>query len=101
MAQGQDWHPEDVKAAIRKTGMTLFALSEQFGVHRTAVSMTLTRPYPKMERRIAEYLGHAPQDIWPSRYDAAGNPLNGPLVRPQPNHSGRAPWAHRQKDDAA
>lgn len=64
-----DWHAEDVKAAIRKTGTTLTALALASGYHRTAFSIVLSKPYPAIERIIANRLGMQPEDIWPSRYE--------------------------------
>jgi len=64
----QDWHAEDVKAAIRKSGTTLKALAIANGYHRTAFSIVLAKPYPAIERIIANRIGLRPEDIWPSRY---------------------------------
>lgn len=36
MTKSQDWHPEDIKAAIRKRGMTTSQLSRCHGLHQTA-----------------------------------------------------------------
>jgi Ner family transcriptional regulator len=75
-----DWHPEDVKAAIRKTGVTLKALSIQNGYSASVIRRTLKIPYPAAQAIIARHLGVAPQDIWPSRYDETGTPLKGRLA---------------------
>ena len=37
-------------------------------VESPALANTLTRRWPKGERLIAEALGIAPEQIWPSRY---------------------------------
>ena len=71
----RDWHPEDIKAAIRKSGITLNGLSLESGLTASAVRFTLIRPWPRVQAIIAARLGKLPQDIWPSRYDGAGNPL--------------------------
>ena len=68
---------EDIKAAIRKTGITLNDLSRRNGYCVAAVRMTLRRRWPAIETIIATHLGCKPQDIWPSRYDADGVPLRG------------------------
>jgi Ner family transcriptional regulator len=70
-----DWHPEDIKAAIRKTGITLTGLALENGLAESAVRMTLIRPWPRVEAIIAARLGRRPQEIWPSRYDAEGKPI--------------------------
>lgn len=65
----QDMHPEDIKAAIRKTGATLTSLAEQHGYSESAVRRTLRVRWPAIERIIANRLGMQPEDIWPSRYE--------------------------------
>jgi Ner family transcriptional regulator len=71
----RDWHPEDIKGAIRKTGITLSALGRLHGLPASACSFALIRPWPRVQEIIAARIGRKPQDLWPSRYDAAGNPL--------------------------
>lgn len=73
-----DWHREDIKAAIRKTGVTLEALALAHKLSRSAVRQTLLRPWPRVQAIVAQHLGVAPQEIWPSRYDAFGAPLKKP-----------------------
>lgn len=51
----------------------------QLGFHHgytsdSALSEVFRRPWPKVERIIAETIGCRPEVIWPSRYDSAGNP---------------------------
>jgi Ner family transcriptional regulator len=88
-----DWHPEDVKAAIRKTGLTMTALSLSHGLAENAVRMTLRRPWPRVEAIIAAHLGLRPSDIWPSRYSP--NVTHGGHDTP----AARGP--HRQRRRAA
>ena len=76
-----DQHPEDVKAAIRKLGTSLRALSEAHGYDATACTRALRRPWPAVEAIIAQTIGELPQAIWPSRYDAQGRPLSRPKRR--------------------
>lgn len=65
----QDWHKEDIKAAVRKRGTTLKGLALSHGYRSVdACSQALQRPYPKMERIIAAAIGVPPETIWPSRY---------------------------------
>jgi Ner family transcriptional regulator len=74
----QDWHREDIKAALRKGGSSFSMLARKHGYHVSAVRLALVVPYPKMERLIAEALGTTPPVIWPSRYTpgALANPRN-------------------------
>lgn len=63
-----DWHPADIIAGIRKKGTSLAALSRKSGLASSTLANALTRHWPKGERLIAEELGVAPDQIWPSRY---------------------------------
>ncbi|ENQ4964686.1 helix-turn-helix domain-containing protein [Salmonella enterica subsp. enterica serovar Butantan] len=64
----QDWHPADIIAGLRKRGTSLAALSRQAGLASSTLANALIRHWPKGERLIAEALGIAPEQIWPSRY---------------------------------
>ena len=96
----QDVDREDIKAAIRKTGITLNELSRRNGYCVAAVRITLRRRWPAVEAIVAEHLGRKPQDIWPSRYDPDGVPLRGVRSNKR-NISRRGASPHRQKHEAA
>jgi Ner family transcriptional regulator len=64
---GPDWHPADVLAALKKCGKSLAGISIAHGYH-PAAGKALKRPWPAMERTIADELGVTPEEIWPSRY---------------------------------
>jgi Ner family transcriptional regulator len=64
----QDCHPADIIAALKKRGTSLAALSHLAGLAFSTLANALTRHWPKGERLIAEALGIAPEQIWPSRY---------------------------------
>ncbi|WP_213193770.1 helix-turn-helix domain-containing protein [Klebsiella aerogenes] len=64
----QDWHPADIIAGLRKRGTSLAAVSRQAGLASSTLANALVRHWPKGERLIAEELGVAPEQIWPSRY---------------------------------
>lgn len=72
---GEDWHPADVLAALKKRGHSLAGLSIANGYHPTAAGKALKQPWPAIERLIAAAIGVVPHAIWPSRYDEEGNPL--------------------------
>ena len=79
-----DWHPEDVKAALRKAGHTLSGLSVEKGYSPSAVGRVLRRPAARVQAVIAAALEKKPQDIWPSRYHADGTPRRrGQYSRPR------------------
>lgn len=70
----EDWHPEDIKAAIRKSGVTLSELSRAAGFSEGAAKRALLIPWPRMEAAIAAHLGLKPEEVWPSRYTPEGHP---------------------------
>ncbi|GLK85727.1 helix-turn-helix domain-containing protein [Ancylobacter defluvii] len=70
----QDWHAEQVKAAVRMRGAKLSQLGIAHGYEASTIYKVWTRPWPELERIIATFLELKPQDIWPSRYDRAGRP---------------------------
>ena len=96
-----DWHPEDVKAAIRKTGITLTALALAHGLSESAVRQALRRRQPRAQGVIARHLGLPPRAIWPSRYDAQGRPLSGPRSIGTAGSTRAASTPHHQKSRAA
>jgi len=69
-----DWHPADVLAALKKRGHSLAGLSVANGYHPTAAGKALKQRWPAIERLIAEAIGIAPHEIWPSRYNGDGTP---------------------------
>ena len=83
-----DWHPEDVRAEIRKRFGTMAALGRLLGVSKTAVPNTINQPgySVKMEARLAEVLGKKAPEIWPSRYHRDGSPIS---FRAERNVAGR------------
>lgn len=69
-----DWHPEEIKAAVRMSGrrMSLQKLSLDSGLHIRAADRALRLPHYEGELAIAKLLGLTPFDIWPSRHEADG-----------------------------
>lgn len=94
--QPDDWHPEQIKAAIRMRGVSLKELALRSGYDESAVRQTLRYRWTAIERIVADFLGCRPQDIWPSRYDRAGNP-----VRRHRNGKRDRASRVRQKSEAA
>ena len=68
-----DGRREWIKASLRLAGYTLGSLAREIGLSRTAASVALWKPYPRMERIIATKLGLTAEEIWPERY-ADGRP---------------------------
>lgn len=97
----QDWHPEDIKSAVRKTGISIRQLSIQSGFAPGSLRTVLLNPWPQAQAIIAARIGVPPQSIWPSRYDpATGEPLmcffSTGVLRSRP-----AAAPHRQIEKAA
>lgn len=68
-----DMHPEDIKAAIRKKGITLAELATRANVSKQAVSAAIERrSSERVDQLIANFIGLKPHQIWPSRYTAQG-----------------------------
>jgi Ner family transcriptional regulator len=72
---GADWHAADIQAALKKRGLTQTELSRRAGYDKSAIGKALCRSWPAIERLVAAALDQTPQEIWPSRYDAAGRPI--------------------------
>ncbi|EPG7298484.1 TPA: helix-turn-helix domain-containing protein [Klebsiella pneumoniae] len=66
--KNQDMHAEDIKAAIRKRGVTMSQLSRESGLAGDSLRKTLCIHWPKGERIIGDFIGIEPAAIWPSRY---------------------------------
>jgi Ner family transcriptional regulator len=75
----RDWHPEDIKAAIRKRGRTLSQLGARHGITRQVMANALIYPHAAAEVVIARFIGVPAHRIWPSRYNS-----NGERKKPQP-----------------
>lgn len=68
-----DWHPEDIKAAIRKRGISLAALAADHNISKQTLSLCLSsRASERGDLIIADFLGLKPRTIWPSRYHTDG-----------------------------
>lgn len=87
-------HPEDIKAAVRKTGKTLTALSLEHGLSEATCRASLRRPIPAGNLAIAEHLGTSINDLWPQWYDAAGARIHSKSSAEDTIGKGRG---HRQK----
>jgi len=79
-----DWHPADIKAALAKAGFTFAKIARDYGFKGSAQTV-LQKPWPTIEAIIGKILNLHPSEIWPSRYDAQGNPLRsrGPVNVPK------------------
>ena len=101
--QPAGWHPEDIKAELRKRFGPVTKLSAAWGYATNMISLTLLRKNNStlVERRIADALGIPLHVLWPDRWSPEGARLPRPRAgedheaTPVPNVS------HRQKRKAA
>lgn len=77
------WHPEDIKAAVRKRGTTLTKLATDNDLSDSACRVALVRPLPSGEKVISAFLKVPLQVLWPDRYDQHGRRLSARHVRDQ------------------
>ncbi len=92
-------HAEQIKAAIRMTGITLSELSLRAGHGESTVRQALFFQHcPAGEQAIIDHLGLHPHKIWPNRYDKDGNRIIG---RNRVNTTKSRRSGHRQKGTAA
>ncbi len=71
-----------IKYRLNIAGYTLSSLAREIGVSRHAPKLALDRPYPRMERVIAEKIGLPAHKIWTERYNEDGLP-NRTIGRPR------------------
>lgn len=71
----QNWHREDVKAAVRKTGIFMRDLALRYGLNPAILSHCLWRPIPAGNYAIAVHLDRSVHDIWPEWYGPDGERL--------------------------
>jgi Ner family transcriptional regulator len=85
MARRQ-WHKEDIKAEIRKRGLTLADLARGHDVAESTVRDALNRPLKRGELIIASFLCKPLHELWPERWTA-----DGQRIRPRYayKHTGR------------
>lgn len=71
------WTVARIRHELELRGYTLSSLSRAHGLHSSACGLTLKKPWPRVERIIADTLGvKSPSEIFPDRYDAiSGYPL--------------------------
>jgi len=66
------YHPEDIKALIRKRGATLVSVALDAGLSRHCCQYALRYPHTCGEAAIAQFLGKEAADIWPHRFNPDG-----------------------------
>lgn len=74
-----------IKYQIHMQGRMMADVARDAGVDRRTLYQTFQRPYPRMEKIIAEALGLTPQELFPERYDKNGLPNR--MMGRKPNNS--------------
>lgn len=77
----QGWHKEDIKAAIRKRGITMNDLAKQHDLPTSNIRNALVRPVYSGEVAISAFLGVPAHELWPDRWTADGR-----RIRPRYAH---------------
>lgn len=88
------WHPEDIKAAVRKKRWTLTALAKANGLSESACRVAFIKPFPAANRAIAKIVGEPLNVLWPDWFDKSGN--RKPSVSGNKDSDQRS-RGHRQK----
>lgn len=63
-----------VKFQVQLQGRSMAQVAADAGVNRSCLYSAFFKPYPRMERAIAESVGLTAQQLFPERYDADGLP---------------------------
>lgn len=91
----RSWHPEDIKAAVRKAYGSMAELARRHAVSESVVQTAILRVQPTGNRIIAAALDRSVHEIWPQWFDEAGN-----VRRPRPA-DGKHPGCQTQRQKAA
>lgn len=77
------WDKHAITAEVRRRGSTLTEIAVKTGLHPSACRTAVVRRHIAGEKAIADYLGVAPEVLWPKRY-----------AKP-------SPWAKRKLEEAS
>ncbi len=77
-AESVGWSVTEIKAALEDEGWSCRQLSFSRGYRSNAVQTALHRPYPAVEKIIANVIGVSAREIWPQRYNKDGKPNRTP-----------------------
>lgn len=94
MPRSKRWHREDIKAAIRKKGSTLRAISLDAGLCRDAATVALKKPFPSAQRAVSDFLGVPLNTLWPQWYDIEGQRIETKSIS---KASSKTEPCHRKK----
>ena len=80
-------HSADIKAEIEKRNQSLASLERKHVYSQSAFSMAIRKPYPRVEKIIAQFLGISLHRLFPDRWHSDGTRMikMGPR-RPKRNY---------------
>lgn len=90
---------EWIKFQLRVRGTNFAELARTNGLNERAIRNAKHRPYPRVERAIAQALGLQPVQLWPERWNSNGSPLRQRPNRAEtnsvyPKHTENSPVGH-------
>ena len=88
------WHPEDIKAEVRKRSANLAIIARSVGLSDAACRVAFFKPIPAANRAIADFIGEPVNALWPEWFDADGNRKSSV---PRNENSRKRGAGHRQK----
>ena len=77
--------PADIKAEIEKRNQSLTSLARKHGYSQSAFSLAIRKPYPRVEKIIAQFLGISLHRLFPDRWHSDGTRM----IKPGPRRSKR------------
>lgn len=95
-------HSADILALVRKSKWRfLTKIAEASGLNPTTLRIALRRPQLRAELAIAKAVCRAPHELWPERWDQAGNRLVYRFGRSPSRMKSNVPATHRSARRAA
>lgn len=68
-----NWTRTTILFKLRERGVNAASLASENGLSRSTFYSGMERPYPRVQRIIADALEERIQDIWPQFYDPRGH----------------------------
>lgn len=90
-------HPEDVKAKVRKTGVSLAELARRNGMAEGTGARALYEACPRMNQAIADHLDIPVHELWPEWFDANGDRI---LRFSRDSNSGKSAESRQNREAA-
>lgn len=97
------WDRHAIRAEIGRRGASLTKLAAMAGLSPTSLSWALwSRPHPRANQVIAEFLGAPLHELWPQWYDTEGKVISTkPIPRPPAEPTAWPAAPSMARDEAA